>query len=200
MHSRKVSRDLVYVRSSDIKMFRYTKADILQQRKELGPYAYEDKMPKSLRKLLEEGPKTAVFNKIMPNGGLTRITHVENETKNLLPVLAQLCELDSSVEEAWLCHPLTDHIVKMPKEGSFCGYRNIQMLIRYIQQSKAEGCNAFGEATPGIFRLQDIIEEAWAKGINAEGKVETGGIRGTRKYIGTPEVRLLPYTRIVLVN
>lgn len=36
--------------------------------------------------------------------------------------------------------------------------------------------------------LQELIESAWDRGINTTGKVETGGIRGTRKYIGTPEV------------
>lgn len=34
-----------------------------------------------------------------------------------------------------------------------------------------------------------MIEDAWDAGINLEGRIETGGIRGTRKYIGTPEVR-----------
>ncbi|KAL8976058.1 MAG: hypothetical protein Q9177_006925, partial [Variospora cf. flavescens] len=39
--------------------------------------------------------------------------------------------------------------------------------------------------------LQELIESAWDRGINAVGKVETGGIRGTRKYIGTPETLLV---------
>ena len=32
------------------------------------------------------------------------------------------------------------------------------------------------------------LQNAWDLGINAQGRLETGGIRGTRKYIGTPEV------------
>ena len=36
-----------------------------------------------------------------------------------------------------------------------------------------------------------MIEDAWTNGINASGKIETGGIRGTRKYIGTPEAQAL---------
>lgn len=43
---------------------------------------------------------------------------------------------------------------------------------------------------PTIFEIQDWIEEAWDFGINAAGRVETGGIKGTRKYIGTPDVCL----------
>jgi hypothetical protein len=46
----------------------------------------------------------------------------------------------------------------------------------------------FGPKFPSIFQIQDLIENAWDNGFNAQGRVETGGIRGTRKYIGTPEV------------
>ena len=33
-----------------------------------------------------------------------------------------------------------------------------------------------------------MIEQAWDMGFNSSGRIETGGIKGTRKYIGTPEV------------
>jgi hypothetical protein len=36
--------------------------------------------------------------------------------------------------------------------------------------------------------LQESIETAWDKGINQIGRIQTGGIQDTRKYIGTPEV------------
>ena len=38
--------------------------------------------------------------------------------------------------------------------------------------------------------LRDV-EKAWDKGINSRGRAETGGIRGTRKYIGTPEAQAM---------
>ena len=50
------------------------------------------------------------------------------------------------------------------------------------------GHEAFDNSIPSIFQIQDLIEAAWAKGYGLSGMVETGGIRGTRKYIGTPEV------------
>lgn len=62
------------------------------------------------------------------------------------------------------------------------------MLTSWIIASGAQGSNMFGPKFPSIFQIQDLIENAWDNGFNAQGRVETGGIRGTRKYIGTPEV------------
>ncbi len=62
------------------------------------------------------------------------------------------------------------------------------MMISFIQATQYEGCKHFAGRIPSILDLQDLIEIAWDKGINSASRVETGGIRGTRKYIGTPEV------------
>lgn len=62
------------------------------------------------------------------------------------------------------------------------------MLTSYINEVKSQGHQHFNGKIPTIFAIQDNIEHAWDLGINAQGRVETGGIRGTRKYIGTPDV------------
>ena len=62
------------------------------------------------------------------------------------------------------------------------------MLSSYIIGAKSQGCEVFNGKVPTIFDIQEYIEHAWDIGINASGRVETGGIRGTRKYIGTPDV------------
>lgn len=46
----------------------------------------------------------------------------------------------------------------------------------------------FPDGMPNILQLQDRIEQAWDNGHNARGRIETGGIKDTRKYIGTLEV------------
>ena len=115
---------------------------------------------------------------------------MENEAAGIVPVIAQLCSLDDSVRMAYVCHPSVRHVFKTPKEGAFCGYRNLQMLITYIIGAKSQGCGQFAGRVPGVLQLQDLIEEAWDKGINDIGRAQTGGIRGTRKYIGTPEVEV----------
>ena len=72
--------------------------------------------------------------------------------------------------------------------GGFCGYRNIQMLVSNMIALKSPGHQLFDETIPSIFQIQDFIEMAWDEGFNSTGREETGGIKGTRKYIGTPDV------------
>lgn len=145
-------------------------------------------MPRWLHDQLAAGPQISVVNRIGRDGRLIKQEQVQNETPGIIPILAQLSALDRSVQEAYYCHPSTLHIGKTPKEGGFCGYRNIQMQVSYIQGAKAQGHEEFPGRTPGILKLQDLIERAWDKGINTIGRTQTGGIRDTRKYIGTPEV------------
>ena len=146
-------------------------------------------MPAWLRRMLEDGARVTIQTQIGPTGRIVRVEAVANETPNLVPVLARLSHLDSSVQHAIYCSPKVHHICKMPKEGGFCGYRNIQMMISYIREAKAEGHTHFRGKTPSILRIQDMIEDAWDMGYNSAGKIETGGIRLTRKYIGTPEAQ-----------
>lgn len=146
-------------------------------------------MPSWLLKMLEKGPKMTQSNQISSDGTLSKHVTIENEASHVIPVLAKLCEQDTSVQRAFLCSPDVRHIFKMPREGGFCGYRNIQMLISYIQEARTPGHEHFQKGLPTILELQDMIENAWDIGFNSVGRIETGGIRGTRKYIGTPEVR-----------
>ncbi|KAF2756199.1 DUF1671-domain-containing protein [Pseudovirgaria hyperparasitica] len=158
-------------------------------KKELGPYAWEDRMPAWLEKKLADGPKISIVNRIGGDGRLIKQEVVENETPGIPSILAQLSHVDRSVRKAYYCHPSTVHICHTPKEGGFCGYRNLQMLISYIQGARAQGHTEFPGRTPTILALQDIIEDAWDKGINEVARVQTGGIRKTRKWIGTPEAQ-----------
>jgi len=146
-------------------------------------------MPRWLRQMLEQGARVTITNKLGPNGTLIKVEAVANETPGLVPVLARLSQLDNTVERAFYCSSEVHHVVKMPKEGGFCGYRNIQMLTTYIRGARAYGHEHFQRKIPSILKLQDMIEEAWDKGINAVGRIETGGIKLTRKYIGTPEAQ-----------
>lgn len=162
------------------------------QTDELGPYAHEDQMPAWLHRQLERGAKVSVVNRITPQGQLVQMESVANEARGVLPVLAQLCEQDDMLAKVYLCHPGVQHVFKMAKEGGFCGYRNCQMLISFIQAARSHGHEYFPARLPSVLDLQELIENAWDRGINTAGKVETGGIRGTRKYIGTPEVGYVP--------
>ena len=159
---------------------------------ELGPYANEKRMPNSLIKLLETDAKTTVTNRLGQDGKLIKVEIISNETPNLIPVLARLSFLDNNISRAFYCNPFVRHVSKLEKEGGFCGYRNIQMLISYIRDSQAPGHEHFRrKRLPTILKLQEMIEDAWDQGFNTSGLTETGGIRLTRKYIGTPEAQAL---------
>ena len=145
-------------------------------------------MPGWLHKQLERGARVTLVNQIGPGGEILMVEKVANETPGIIPVLAQLCQQDLSLSKVFLCHEAVKHIFKTPKEGGFCGYRNIQMLISFLQGTSFPGYEHFPGPTPSVLGLQELIETAWDRGINSTGRVETGGIRGTRKYIGTPEV------------
>ena len=54
---------------------------------------------------------------------------------------------------------------------------------------RLKGVEHFKNRMPTIFEIQDFIETAWDRGINARGRIETGGVRETRKFIGTPEAQ-----------
>ncbi|KAK1760730.1 peptidase family C78-domain-containing protein [Echria macrotheca] len=134
---------------------------------QLGKYAHEDRMPDWLVSLLRKGGQV--------------------ESEGVVGVIAQLLEQCSSTKYAYLCHPCVRHVSKLKKEGGFCGYRNIQMMTSYVISTKFQGYRQLDKKVPSIFQIQDFIEAAWDAGINSQGRLETGGIKGTRKYIGTPE-------------
>lgn len=157
------------------------------QKKELGPYANEERMPKWLHDQLARGAPVRRKRKIGTDGKLYTEVSVQNEASDLIPVLSKLSAHSPNVQQAYFCHPAVQHIYKMPNEGSFCGYRNIQVLFSYLQGVGVQGHERFGKQVPSILELQDAIEEAWDRGICPLGRLETGGIRDTRKWIGTPE-------------
>lgn len=158
-------------------------------RKELGPHAYEKRMPDSVRDALIHGAEP--YRRIDSEGRRSREIYVDNETRGVIPVLADLCNVDSTTTATYLCHPSTRHVVKIRCDGNFCGYWNIQMMLSYLY-SQEQGLSSSSRNTrnrliPNILDIQDDIERAWDAGICSYGRVETGGIRGTRKWIGTHE-------------
>jgi hypothetical protein len=173
---------------------------VVQQKKELGPYAFEQKMPESMRKRIRDGESTRRSNRIGKDGRITTEHMLENEVSGLIPIITRLCTASSgNLSSTYLCDPSVHHVHKGTNPGHFCGYRNIQMLVSYIRGIKAVGPERFGAGLPGILQIQDMIEEAWDRDPYSVGRQETGGIRNTRKWIGTPEVCTLPRLKTVML-
>ncbi|KAK4496369.1 hypothetical protein PRZ48_012349 [Zasmidium cellare] len=138
-------------------------------KKELGPYAFEEQMPGDIAKLLQDEDSS-------------------NSLVGVVPNLVKLLEHDRDVEKAYLCTNEAVQISKLPNEGAhFCGYRNIQMLW----SSLASTVPRLMPAKPTVLKLQALIEDAWDAGINDHGRILTGGIKGTRKHVGTSETEAL---------
>ncbi|SZF04188.1 unnamed protein product [Blumeria hordei] len=166
----------------------------------LGPHANEDKMPAWLFNLISNKDGIVKTVNRIENGRSIKLEICPNIVPGVIPILAQMFAKDESTKIAYLCHPEVKQISKLKKEvvphklillGGFCGYRNIQMMASYIIASNSQGHEIFNGKIPSIFEIQEYIEDAWDLGINPQGRVETGGIRGTRKYIGTSEVQAM---------
>lgn len=98
-----------------------------------------------------------------------------NRLKGVLPVLSSLLAQDDNVSHVYLCDEKAVQVYKFRAEGyNFCAYRNIQMLLP--------------DTPDTVLEIQDLIEKAWDAGYNSHGRLETGGIRDTRKHVGTSEV------------
>ena len=128
---------------------------------------------------------------------LQNIIQQENESNRSSDILLKLvqCLSKQDNDTSIVCHSSAVQITILSKEGNtFCAYRNIQMLLlsldpKYIPSSKLPDLT--------IPALQRAIESAWDAGYNVQGRIETGGIIGTRKYIGTSEAQaLFQYLRI----
>jgi hypothetical protein len=145
-------------------------------------------MPDWLYKQLRKGPKITKTKVISRSGGVVTQEKVEGETNGVLPVIRRLIENDAHSYMAYLCHPSVKQIGKDKNEGGFCGYRNIQMQVSYLQGAKAPGSEYFPGQTPGILELQEQIETAWDNNIHWYSRSQIGKLRGTRKWIGTLEV------------
>ena len=140
-------------------------------------------------KQIRDGESARRLNRIGRNGQLYTERIVDNEVPGLIPIIPRLCAASTEGFRAlYLCHPSVHHVHKGSNPGHFCGYRNIQMLVSYLRGAKAKGRERFGTALPGILQIQDVIEDAWDRDPHSVGRQETGGIRNTRKWIGTPEV------------
>lgn len=145
-----------------------------RQKRELGRHAFEASIPDHIARIIAEEDD-------------------QNTLPGVIPKLARLLSRDSDVETAYLCIEHTVQVHKLPDEGAhFCGYRNMQMLCLAIGLSGHQGVGEVDLSRKlSIPQLQDFIERAWSSGINAHGRVQTGGIKGTRKHVGTSEVGIV---------
>jgi zinc finger-containing ubiquitin peptidase 1 len=117
----------------------------------------------------------------------------QNTLRGVIPKLAALLQKSDELEAAYLCTPTAVQIHKLKDEGNhFCGYRNMQMLCLALGPAlQSKGGDIDMSKKLAISQLQDLIETAWDAGFNPHGRRQTGGIKGTRKHVGTSEAEAL---------
>ena len=135
----------------------------------------------------------SIFNLLAAEDGISN-------TLNPLPMVASLLQEDLAGRDGkvYLCSPTVIQVWKLKQEGAhFCGYRNLQMLLHSIDADYKESLppRDSGPAIYTIAEVQDMIEVAWDRGFNAHGRVQTGGVKGTRKHVGTSEVSCRSFPR-----
>ncbi|UJO19362.1 Zinc finger-containing ubiquitin peptidase 1 [Fulvia fulva] len=180
-----------YGRSSTVRHIRPPTNPGRLGKRELGPYAFEQRMPDKVRHILLHDAEPEYVQRIGSDGRLVRQAFVPNQTQGVINVLADLCSLDKDNAATFLCHPCVRHIHKLECDGNFCGFWNIQVLLTYVQHMDRHG----PQTLPTVVKIQELIEKAWDSGVGAYGRTETGGILNTRKWIGTQEA-LTFFTRI----
>ena len=156
-------------------------------RRELGPHAFEETLPPDVRRRLINDAAPYPRNRLGWDGRLYKEMVVDNETSGLIQVLSDLCALDPSTKTTYLCHRSVKHVEKIKCDGNFCGFWNIQMVLSYVHDQDARRDGGTPKPIPNVIAIQNVIERAWDNGICSYGRIETGGVKNTRKWIGTHE-------------
>jgi hypothetical protein len=76
-------------------------------------------MPTSIRKILEADGETISVTRLDTNGKLKNVNFAPNQAAGVLPVVAQLLQLDRGTKYAYLCHPCVVHVSKLKREGEY---------------------------------------------------------------------------------
>jgi len=150
---------------------------------QVGPYFRERQMPDDVRDVLirEGNPREVTFQS--RDGRLRREMVYNNHTDGIIFVLSEICAMDKTTSRTYLCHNAVRHVYKIQCAGQFCGYWAIQTVLTCLQYMDPAG----PQWIPNVLQIQNAIEAAWDRGLCEIARTELGGIRNTRKWIGSTE-------------
>ncbi|XP_041462454.1 zinc finger-containing ubiquitin peptidase 1-like [Lytechinus variegatus] len=122
----------------------------------------------------------------------TGIDSGQSRTKDIIPRLLDYYNNKvHGVSYARLSLNLDHFSSSMGDSGWGCGYRNIQMMLSALVEDPQFKQVVFNgrKDIPSIPRIQLLIEDAWSKGFDAQGRDQLNGkVHNTRKWIGATEV------------
>eukprot|EP00057_Strongylocentrotus_purpuratus_P001957 XP_003723558.1 PREDICTED: zinc finger with UFM1-specific peptidase domain protein [Strongylocentrotus purpuratus] len=122
----------------------------------------------------------------------TGVDSGQSRTKDIIPRLLDYYNNKvHGVSFARLSYNLDHFSSSMGDSGWGCGYRNIQMMLSALVEEPRFRQVVFNgrKDIPSIPRIQLLIEDAWSKGFDAQGRDQLKGkVHNTRKWIGATEV------------
>lgn len=113
-------------------------------------------------------------------------------SKDIIEILEAIQINTKLITKRMLCSRC-DHFASGFIDNSYgCGYRNTQVLFSSIREDNRLKDTIFNNNNfkiPSINKIQLLIENAWDKGFDLEGKTQLGGkLAGTAKWIGGSDV------------
>ncbi|KAL4074661.1 peptidase family C78-domain-containing protein [Scleroderma yunnanense] len=119
-----------------------------------------------------------------------------NYTPGILTILKgalKKSHAENNTARAVLCYERTTHISReLFDSGWGCGYRNFLMACAALMDQKIQPlyfCHLDAPLPPGVWNLQQWIEDAWKQGYDEIGAKELGHqLVGTKKFIGTGDI------------
>ncbi|XP_052809792.1 zinc finger-containing ubiquitin peptidase 1-like [Mya arenaria] len=95
------------------------------------------------------------------------------------------------VSKAYLCTSVDHYAGSFGDKGYGCGYRNFQMLLSSLITDSTYCRVLFNDRPlmPSITKIQQLIEAAWEKGYDKQGREQLAGrVLNTEKWIGATEI------------
>ena len=112
-------------------------------------------------------------------------------TQNLISIVRQI-PLGKMAVRRLLCSNCSHYASGFIDSGYGCGYRNAQMLLSSIREDPILRFVLFNNNNsnmPSITKIQELIENAWAKGFDVMGQAQLGGkLKNTAKWIGASDI------------
>ncbi|XP_061176566.1 zinc finger-containing ubiquitin peptidase 1-like isoform X2 [Saccostrea echinata] len=96
-----------------------------------------------------------------------------------------------SIANVYLASHVDHYAASYGDRGWGCGYRNFQMLLSSLAANPTYSKVLFNgkPVIPSIPKIQQLIEAAWAKGFDQQGKEQLGNkVTNTTKWIGATEI------------
>lgn len=114
----------------------------------------------------------------------------KTRTQGVLQALHEYYQTEArDCVHVWLSADTDHYCSSEGDKGWGCGYRNFQMLLSSLLRLEDYTASLPDMSVPSIPRVQSLIEEAWAHGLDPQGASHFNRrLQGTRAWVGATEI------------